>query len=49
MSDTNIMPRQAWQPFTPRGVAAFAAASLGRLLLVQGLVAALVAALVAGN
>lgn len=25
----------AWEPFTPRGVAAFAAASLGRVLLVQ--------------
>ena len=33
----------AWEPFTPRGVAAFAHASLGRLVLVQ-LVVALVAA-----
>lgn len=33
----------AWQPLTPRGVAAFAAASLGRVLLVQLLVALLVA------
>lgn len=31
----------AWQPFTPRGVAAFAAASLGRLLLIQLIVACL--------
>ena len=28
-------PGTAWQPLTPRGVAAFARASLGRLLLVQ--------------
>jgi len=28
-------PSTAWQPLTPRGVAAFARASLGRLLLVQ--------------
>src|SRR5438128_2088943 len=28
-------PSIAWQPLTPRGVAAFARASLGRLLLVQ--------------
>ncbi|HZQ47670.1 MAG TPA: hypothetical protein VFC07_11700, partial [Verrucomicrobiae bacterium] len=34
----------AWEPLTPRGVAAFAWASTGRLLLVQGIVA-LVAAL----
>jgi hypothetical protein len=33
----------AWEPFTPRGVAAFAGAGLGRLLLVQ-LMAALLAA-----
>ena len=33
----------AWQPFTPRGVAAFALATLGRLLVVQ-LVVAIVAA-----
>ncbi len=33
----------AWQPLTPRGVAAFAGASLGRLLLVQFVVAILVA------
>ena len=33
----------AWQPLTPRGVASFAHASLGRLLLVQLLVALLTA------
>jgi len=33
----------AWQPFTPRGVAAFAQATLRRLLLVQLIVALLVA------
>jgi hypothetical protein len=36
----------AWQPLTPRGVAAFARASLGRLVLVQFVVASLVAAAV---
>ncbi|HUA39405.1 MAG TPA: hypothetical protein VMA35_13515 [Candidatus Sulfopaludibacter sp.] len=33
----------AWEPFTPRGVAAFARVGLGRLLLVQFLVALLAA------
>jgi hypothetical protein len=33
----------AWEPLTPRGVAAFAGAGLGRLLLVQGIVALLAA------
>lgn len=33
----------AWQPLTPRGVAAFAGAALGRLLLVQFIVALIVA------
>ncbi len=33
--------RDAWQPFTPPGVAAFAAAPVGRLLLVQLIFAAL--------
>jgi hypothetical protein len=33
----------AWEPLTPRGVAAFARATLGRLLLVQFIVAALAA------
>jgi hypothetical protein len=37
----------AWEPFTPRGVAAFAHAQLGRLLLVQFIVALLAAASVA--
>jgi hypothetical protein len=36
----------AWQPLTPRGVAAFVRASLGRLLLVEFTVAALAAAAV---
>ena len=36
----------AWQPVTPQGVAAFAQASLGRLLLVQFAVALLAAAVV---
>ena len=34
---------QAWQPITPTGVAAFAGATIGRLLFVQLIVAALVA------
>jgi hypothetical protein len=34
----------AWQPLTPRGVAAFSRASLGRLLLVQFIIALLAAA-----
>src|ERR1017187_811247 len=33
----------AWEPLTPRGVAAFAQARLGRLLLVQFIVAVLTA------
>lgn len=37
---------QAWQPFTPRGVAAFADAPLGRVLLVQALSAGCVALVV---
>jgi type IV secretory pathway TrbD component len=37
----------AWEPFTPRGVAAFAHARLGRLLIVQIIVALLAAASVA--
>jgi hypothetical protein len=39
-------PTFAWEPITPRGVAAFARAKLGRLLLVQCLVALLAAAAV---
>src|SRR5437763_2644890 len=38
--------RVAWQPLTPCGVAAFAKASTSRLLLVQLMMAGLVAALV---
>ena len=38
--------RPAWQPLTPRGVAAFAHAGLGRLLLVQSIVALLAALVV---
>lgn len=37
-------PTFAWEPFTPRGVAAFAHARLGRLLLVQIIVALVAAA-----
>lgn len=36
-------PAFAWEPITPRGVAAFARASFGRLLVVQGLCALVVA------
>jgi len=39
-------PTYAWEPLTPRGVAAFARASLERLLVVQGIFAALAAACV---
>jgi hypothetical protein len=42
LPDKPLTPRHAWQPFTPRGVAAFANATSLRLLLVQILVAALV-------
>lgn len=45
MGDSGIIPRHAWQPLTPRGVAAFAAASAGRLWLVQLIVASFVAAM----
>jgi hypothetical protein len=38
--------RGAWEPLTPRGVAAFAGASLGRLVLVQFIVALLAGAAV---
>jgi hypothetical protein len=40
-------PSLAWEPLTPRGVAAFARAPLSRLLLAQFVVAALAAAAVA--
>ena len=42
--DIDLTPKQAWQPFTPRGVAAFAQASVTRLVLVQLAVAILLAA-----
>jgi len=47
MSTTEESWRPAWEPLTPRGVGAFAGASLGRLLLAQLLVASLVAGSVA--
>jgi hypothetical protein len=43
MSASDDKTQMAWQPLTARGVAAFARASLGRLLLVQLIVALLVA------
>jgi hypothetical protein len=43
MSATDDKPQIAWQPLTARGVASFACASLGRLLLVQLIVALLAA------
>lgn len=43
MSTTEQSWRAAWEPLTPRGVAAFAGATLGRLLLMQ-LIVALIAA-----
>jgi hypothetical protein len=36
-------PPVAWQPFTPKGIAAFAAAKLGRLFLLQVIVALIAA------
>jgi hypothetical protein len=41
-SDKPLTPRHAWQPLTPRGVAAFAHATSTRLLIVQLVVAAIV-------
>ncbi len=41
---TSARPTGAWEPFTPRGVAAFARARLRRLWLVQFIVASLAAA-----
>ena len=38
-----LMPREAWQPFTPRGVAGFAHATFTRLVLVQIAIALVVA------
>ena len=43
MSASDDKAQIAWQPLTARGVAAFARASLGRLLLVQLIVALLAA------
>ena len=43
MSASDHKVQIAWQPLTARGVAAFARASLGRLLLVQLIVALLAA------
>ena len=40
--DKPLTPQHAWQPFTPRGVAAFGLATFTRVFLVQGAVAALV-------
>ena len=45
MRGSPITPRHAWQPLTPRGAAAFAAAPVGRVWLVQLIVATLVAAM----
>lgn len=47
MHITVTSPTFAWQPLTPSGVAAFADARLRRLLLVQFVVAVLVAGTVA--
>ncbi|HYG35770.1 MAG TPA: hypothetical protein VEC99_13350 [Clostridia bacterium] len=47
MDESVDKPEFAWQPLTPRGVAAFARASLGRLFLVQFAVAILAAATLA--
>jgi len=44
-TDPTILPRHAWQPFTPRGVAAFAGAPLARLWLVQTVMAVCSAAM----
>jgi hypothetical protein len=46
MSTTAQASLPAWEPLTPQGVAAFARASLGRLLLVQLIIAALAAGVV---
>lgn len=42
MPDKPLTPQHAWQPFTPRGVAAFGLATTNRVLLVQCVVTALV-------
>lgn len=43
--DSSVPPAAAWQPFTPRGIAAFSRVPAGRLLVVQ-LAAAVLAAMV---
>ncbi len=43
MEPLEVHRQFAWQPLTPRGIAAFARATVGRLLLVQFLVCALTA------
>lgn len=43
MEGMETLPRTAWEPITPRGVATFARASVGRLWIVQSVVAVLVA------
>ena len=48
MSVNITSPLSAWEPVTPRGVAAFAYASLGRLCAVQLVVALLAAIAIAG-
>lgn len=42
--DKPLTPREAWQPFTPRGAAAFANATLTRVMLAQLAVALILAA-----
>lgn len=46
MTEPDEPQRTAWQPLTPRGVAAFARAPIGRLILVQFVFALLVAVVV---
>jgi len=48
MNKPTMVPPRAWLPLTPRGVAAFARAPLGRLLLVQSVVAVVVAVVLVG-
>jgi hypothetical protein len=42
VSDKPLTPRHAWQPFTPRGIAAFGQATNARLIIVELIVALLV-------
>lgn len=42
LPDKPLTPRHAWQPFTPRGIAAFGVSSFARLVIVQVTVALLV-------